>query len=98
MQTAAHNASLLAGLGVLRLHPSLVQLRLLHHRPSGQPTAPAPKQPLPHRLTSLRMHNWGCFSQELHMNDILAGASQSSQELLNHLFGTKPLLSLSLCV
>ncbi len=32
-------------------------------------------QPLPHRLTSLSMHDWGCDTKELHMNEMLAGAN-----------------------
>ena len=74
LQTAGHNAHMLARVSALRRHPSLLQLRLLHHRSAGQPAEPPPMQLLPHRLTSLSMHNWGCDTKALHMNEVLAGA------------------------
>ena len=77
LQTAGHNASMAAGLGVLRLHPSLVQLRLLHHRGEMRATTTAPivgEIGLPVGLTSLQMKNWGCGTNKQSVDLLLDGA------------------------
>ena len=74
LQTASHNAAMLADLDGLHSLPSLVDLRLLHHREPGLPTAPVLMQRLPERLTSLRMQDWGCRANEQSLNVLLAGA------------------------
>ena len=82
LQTASHNACLLANLGVLCSHPSLVELSLLHYRDPkvGMPAEAAPvlKESLPPRLTSLRMQDWGCVDIENQqpLHEMLKGAGQ----------------------
>ena len=73
LQTGVHNEHVLADLGALRSHPSLLDLRLLHHREPRLTEAPLLEQPLPERLTSLRLHEWGCGTAEQSLNFLVAG-------------------------
>ncbi len=80
LRTSGHNAALLlAHLGALRLHLSLEQLDLLHDLTISAPSmGPSFEMPLPHRLTSLCMENWGSPGdyRQLRLCDMLAGATR----------------------
>ncbi len=77
LQTAYHNSLQLQTIGALRWHPSLVQLTL-----SQQAPPELYNEPLPHRLTSLRMHACGEPFYPLPVCKMLDGARRTvSREL-----------------